>query len=124
MNAYEPNDTRFLPLFDEDPATIPIGVAGLLAPAPQFDGATYEAEHDHARLTKQAKRVFDVLLCGEWLTIAEIAERTGDMHQSVSARIRDFRKDKFGGYRVDRRRRGQAAKGIHEYQLVTPENKA
>jgi hypothetical protein len=71
-----------------------------LAPVPDFDGPTYRADRDHARLAGQLGRVADALADGRWWTLAALAERTGDPEASVSARIRDLRKGKFGGYTV------------------------
>jgi hypothetical protein len=67
---------------------------------PDFDGATYERDRDHARLGAQLRRVADALADGEWWTLRGLAERTGDPEASVSARLRDLRKGKFGGYTV------------------------
>jgi len=48
----------------------------------------------------------------------EIRERIGGGSEAgISARLRDFRKIKFGGHKVYRRRRGEASKGLHEYRL-------
>jgi len=85
--------------------------------APDFDGATYEPEHDHVRLGAQALRVWGVLSDGQWRTLAEIQAQCGDPQASISARLRDFRKSKFGGYAVERRRRGEAARGLFEYRV-------
>ena len=84
------------------------------------DGETFNATFDLARLNAQARRVYDVMIRGEWLTLAEVSELTGDPEASVSARLRDFRKPKFGGFTVERRRRGEAKAGLFEYRLVKP----
>lgn len=86
-------------------------------PELNFDGATFVQEQDGARLTKQLKRVFDLVKDGKWRTLGEIAEATGDHEQSISARLRDFRKVKFGSYNIERRRRGEASAGLFEYRL-------
>ena len=83
----------------------------------RFGGSTYEPEHDETRLNKQLRRVYDAMKDGEWLTLDEIAGKTGDQCQSISARLRDFRKPRFGGHEVQRRRRGEPSQGIHEYKL-------
>lgn len=80
------------------------------------DGATYSPRKDRAPLNAQAQRVWDVLAGGRWLTLAEIAAETGDPEASVSARLRDFRKPKFGEHEVSRRRR--ADHRVWEYRLV------
>jgi hypothetical protein len=66
------------------------------------DGNTITAE-DLKPLNAQAQRVWDVLKFGQWYTLADIAGKTGDPEGSVSARIRDLRKPKFGGHVVDKR---------------------
>ena len=83
-----------------------------------FDGQTFVSSLDGDRLTTQFERVRALMLDGRWRTLAEIADKTGGSEAAVSARLRDFRKDKFGGHAVDRRRRGQAARGLHEYRLI------
>jgi hypothetical protein len=50
-----------------------------------FDGAVYEPLVDEVRLTKQLLRVWNVMIRGEWLTLAEIAEETHAPPASVSA---------------------------------------
>ena len=70
-------------------------------PHAHFDGDTYEAEYDFDRLTTQLARTFNVIADGQWRTLGEIAELTGAPEASASARLRDLRKQKFGGYTVD-----------------------
>jgi biotin operon repressor len=79
-----------------------------------FDGATYDPLMDKDRLRSLLGRVFQLMADGKWRTLAEIRERTGGSEASVSARIRDLRKPKFGGYLVEHRRK---AGGVWEYQL-------
>ena len=86
-------------------------------PAGDRDGKTYEPEHDRQRLNGQAGRVYDTMQDGAWRTLAEIGEITGDPQQSISARLRDFRKAKFGGLAVERRRRGDPVDGLFEYRV-------
>lgn len=82
---------------------------------PDFDGATYSAPRDKIRLAKQASRVWRILLDGDWHTLAELRRTTGDPEASVSARIRDLRKAKFGGHLVERENLGA---GTWRYRLV------
>jgi len=84
-----------------------------------FDGATYEPEHDEDRLGAQLGRVLALMRDGRWRTLGEIAAATGDQQQSVSARLRDLRKERYGGHRVDRRRRGEPKSGLFEYGLIS-----
>lgn len=83
-----------------------------------FSGETYEAEHDHDRLFAQLYRVRGAMQDGEWRTLYEIEAITGDSVQSISARLRDFRKERFGSHTVNRRRRGLEKRGLFEYQLI------
>lgn len=82
-----------------------------------FDGATYDAEADEARLTGLLERVFDCMKDRKWRTLAEIKKVTGGTEASVSARLRDLRKARCGSRKVNRRRRGDGKAGIFEYQL-------
>jgi len=68
---------------------------------PTFDGNTYDHEADHDRLAAQLRRVYLLMLDDEWHTLAEIARRTNDPQTSVSSRLRDLRKEKFGAQPVD-----------------------
>lgn len=82
-----------------------------------FDGITYRREHDAPRLNAQLARVHDVMRSARWYTLAELSDLTGDPPASISARIRDLRKSRFGNHTVERRRRGEAPRGIWEYRL-------
>jgi len=92
-------------------------MCGWNANMPDHDGETYESVFDKERLNAQQRRVFEVMQDGRWRTLREISETTGDGEASISARLRDFRKEKFGGFAVDRRRRGEEKRGLFEYRL-------
>ena len=83
-------------------------------PSLHFDGETYDPPKDHARLTKQLDRVFALMRDGRYRTLAELAECVGAPEGSVSARLRDLRKQKFGGWVVDRKRIGN----LHHYAIA------
>lgn len=83
-----------------------------------FGGYTYEPEFDSDRLGKQCKVVFKLMADSEWRTLREIEIITRYPQASISARLRDFRKDKFGGHVVMRRRRGDPSDGLFEYCLI------
>jgi hypothetical protein len=74
--------------------------------APHFDGTTYDPPKDHKRLTKQLERVYEVVKAGKWYTLAEISAITGDPEGSISARLRDLRKSKFGSHDIRKKREG------------------
>ena len=79
------------------------------------DGITYDHARDGERLDAQHARVWDAMKSGSWLTPRAIEAATGDNWASISARIRDFRKARFGGHAVDRR---YISRGLYEYRLV------
>lgn len=85
---------------------------------PDFDGSTINPSLDDARLRSLLARVEALMRDGQWRTLAEISAATGGSEASVSARLRDLRKAKFGGHTVDRRRRGEPEAGLWEYRLV------
>lgn len=86
-----------------------------LARKPHFDGETYDAARDQKRLNMQIRKVFDVVKDGKKHTIGEIAERVGAPEASVSARLRDLRKPKFGGHTV---KREYVSRGLFQYQVI------
>jgi hypothetical protein len=99
----------------------------LFSPAPvttsvlgDRDGETYEPKRDRKRLNSQAVDVFLFMLKRDWLTLDEIQRGTGRKVQSISARIRDFRKEKFSSHTVDTMHIGN---GVWVYRLI-PNKKA
>ena len=84
----------------------------------RFDGKTFDQALDGKRLTGQLHKVFhymseDVV----WKSLREISDALGYPEASISARLRDLRKKRFGSHQVDRRRR-QGKEGLWEYRLV------
>lgn len=86
----------------------------LLDVQPSFDGPDLEPA-DTTRLSRQLDRVKAYMLQAGWQTLREIEDATGYPQASISARLRDLKKLRFGGYHVARQRRSQ---GTWEY-LVT-----
>lgn len=86
-----------------------------IPPERAFDGATYEPEHDHTRLKGQLWRVFQLMSDGHYRTLAEISEHAGGSEASVSARLRDLRKDKYGARDIQRER---VAGGLWRYRMA------
>ena len=80
----------------------------------RFGGQTFEPERDGSRLQAQLRRVFHLMQDGQWRTLRQISAITGDPETSVSARLRDLRKRKFGGYAVRRR---YMERGLFAYRL-------
>jgi hypothetical protein len=83
---------------------------------PHFDGQTYDSQKDHGRLTGQLARVELFMRDGNWKTLDEIVEACGGTVASVSARVRDLRKEKFGAHTVERIRHSDG--GLFLYRLV------
>jgi hypothetical protein len=81
---------------------------------PHRDGTTYEHRRDGRRLAAQHHRVLAYLRSGEWRTLAEISAYTGDPEASVSARLRDLRKPRFGGHTIERQ---YVQRGLFRYRL-------
>lgn len=81
----------------------------------RFDGATYNHERDSTRLGHQLQLVFNAMGDGEWKTLARIAFITGEPEASISSRLRDLRKVRFGSRSIDKR---HIAKGLWEYKMV------
>ena len=75
-----------------------------------FDGATYERTKDGKRLWTQLRAVEDAMKKKQWHTLRtlqatlfrEYALQSSEA--SVSARLRDLRKPKFGSHTVERKR--------------------
>ena len=84
----------------------------------QFDGITYDPEHDQARLSGQCLKVFNCMLDHQWHTLSELARAADGSEAGVSARVRDLRKERFGEHTVNRQRRGDPKRGLWEYQLI------
>jgi len=55
-----------------------------------------------AHLARQARKVAQCLLRPKWWTLDELSKLTGAPTQSVSARLRDLRKARWGSHKVDR----------------------
>lgn len=83
------------------------------------DGDTYDRTKDRWRLNKQHVRIYMVMRDAAWYTLGYISMVTGDPEASISARLRDFRKERFGGHVVERKR---VTDGWWEYRLIWNED--
>jgi hypothetical protein len=85
-----------------------------------FDGKTYDAELDLARLTTLQDRVRGLMADGQWwsLQMLQHALRLTYGHRysetSISARVRDLRKHKHGGRIVEAKR---VTGGLWHYRM-------
>ena len=82
-----------------------------------FDGPQLADDTDEqdARLKRQIVRVYEVMRDGKARTLDELAVEADAPAASVSARIRDLRKPRFGGFAVWTKDRGH---GQFTYRLV------
>jgi hypothetical protein len=83
-----------------------------------FDGDTYDKTLDEERLGSQLDRVISFMADGNWHDLDEVVAESGGTHASISARLRDLRKPKFGGYTVLSRRVGSAKFGYWQYLVI------
>ena len=82
----------------------------------RFAGENYLPPRHEPRLTSQHQRLRSLMEGGEWRTLSEIAQQTGDPEASMSAQLRHLRKKRFGGHRVERRHEGN---GLYKYRVTT-----
>ena len=80
-----------------------------------FDGDTYDKQKDQVRLSGLLSRVHSFMLDHHWHTLSDIRDMCGGSEASVSARLRDLRKEKFGGHTVERKR---LEGGLWMYRLL------
>ena len=83
-----------------------------------FDGKTYDPERDKERLKTQLFNVWRLMRDGRWRTLEQISRRVCCPEASVSARLRDFRKKKFGGHTVER---AYVRRGLFKYRVIPNE---
>lgn len=90
-------------------------------------GPAYDIKQDGARLDLQRDRIKGVMLGfsirNRWITLSEIQDTLEASYEkrfpeaSISAQLRHLRKAEFGGYVLEKRRRGPAIDGVWEYAL-------
>jgi len=89
---------------------------------PDFDGFHYEPKKDRYRLAGQMQEIFDVIeKADKWLTLDEINEYFWGKwsrrlpEASISAQLRNLRKERFGGHDIKGRYRNGTR--TFEYRL-------
>ena len=80
-----------------------------------FDGITINDERDNGRLQAQLTEVRLLVTNMGWWTPGEIARATGYPEASVSARLRDLRKARFGSFNVERK---YVSRGLWAYRVT------
>lgn len=87
----------------------------------RFDGKTFDARRDGKRLTTLLGEVRMLVRDGKRRTLGEIHAALGrGSEASISARLRDLRKPRFGGWEVHRALRGPHKDGLWEYWIDQP----
>jgi predicted transcriptional regulator len=72
-------------------------------------------ESDELRFKQQVVRVAAYMADSQWRSLRAIAAALNLPVQSVSARLRDLRKERYGTHEVERR---PLMKGVYEYRLI------
>jgi hypothetical protein len=91
---------------------------------PSTFGPAFDQQIDGERVETQleviAAFMLDMYGQGRWVSLYEIEEATGAPSASCSAQLRHLRKTKFGGHRVEKRRRYSQGMlgGTWEYRVV------
>lgn len=80
-----------------------------------FDGADYIHERDGQRLAKNHLKLKEIMQDKVYRTLYEISHLTNIPEASVSAGLRDFRKQKFGSNTLNKKYLGN---GLYSYQLI------
>lgn len=81
-----------------------------------FDGATFDAKRDGSRLFAQLQDVRAAMSDHDWHTLPELHAALGHPEASISARIRDLRKERWGSHMIERKHVGA---GLWAYRMST-----
>ncbi len=81
----------------------------------RFNGADYDHERDVVRLGGQLERIYNLMKDGQFRTLDEISQFTGDPPASISAQLRHLRKKRFGEHKVERE---YIRDGLYKYKLI------
>ena len=82
-------------------------------------GPAFDEQKDGKRVADQMARIRNLMVDATWRTLSEIESLLGYPQASVSAQLRHLRKERFGGYTVNKRRRVNVL-GTWEYQVLPP----
>lgn len=85
------------------------------------DGETFDRARDLERLDSAMGRIFRKMSDGQWYSLAELAEVGRCSEACASARVRDLRKIRFGGFHVSR---SHCGKGLWKYRLAGRDEKS
>lgn len=68
-----------------------------------YDDQGYDPALDRCPMTGQIRRLWAFMRDGQWRTLHRIALAIGYLESSVSANLRNLRKQKYGGFTVNKR---------------------
>jgi len=88
----------------------------------RFDGSDYDPKIDKKRLSRQHFKIKNLMADAQWRTLSEIADSTDEPEASISAQLRHYRKPRYGGHKINKKRRWGDT-GLWEYQLIVNTNK-
>lgn len=83
-------------------------------------GPAYVPALDEPRLTQQHERIKALMLDGQWRSLKEISDRLDYPEASISAQLRHLRKERFGGYIVEKKRVSIQNLGTYVYRVLPP----
>jgi hypothetical protein len=84
-------------------------------------GPAYVEELDGKRIARQHEVIRDFMLSNSnWWTLSELHKLLQFPEASISAQLRHLRKERFGSYIIEKRRR---TVGTWEYKLFPPKPK-
>lgn len=88
-------------------------------------GPAYDRNIDEPAIEDQRNNIKLLMInySESWFTLSEIAAILHYPEASISAQLRHLRKDKFGGYDVQKRRRTGGGYRVWEYHLDPPKSK-
>lgn len=81
----------------------------------QFHGSDYDKTRDVKRLTVQIEVIFNLMADEKFRTLRDIALLTDYPEASISAQLRNMRKESFGSHTVKKR---HVKNGLYEYSLI------
>jgi predicted transcriptional regulator len=84
-----------------------------------FEGSDFNPVFDQKRLSTQLLEIFSLMQDKTFRTLSEIEKITGHGQSSISAQLRNLRKQKFGSHTLNKKRRGQGSQGLFEYQIIS-----
>jgi hypothetical protein len=80
-----------------------------------FDGRSFVQARDGERLATQHTRILEAMQSGGWWTLRELSAATGAPEASVSARIRDLKKTRFGSHKIESQ---YVRRGLWQYRMA------